>query len=141
MCCARRTPTPKSWRSTAGRPGTCPASKRCTPAPIWSPTRCPGGQRAFTGYLGADETVWIGHDATRLIEAGAAKGRYDDILVEQGTADPWLVEQLKPDLLEAACAAACQTLTVLRHDGYDHGYFFVATFIADHLAWHRERLE
>lgn len=110
-------------------------------APICSPTRCPWGRKAFTGYLGADEAAWAGHDATLLIEAGAARDRYDDILIEQGTADPWLAEQLKPELLEAACEAAGQPLTVLRHEGYDHGYFFVATFIADHLAWHRERLE
>ena len=110
-------------------------------APICSPTRCPWGRKAFTGYLDGDEAGWAGHDATRLIEAGAAKGHYDDILVEQGTADPWLVEQLKPELLEAACESAGQPLTVLRHEAYDHGYFFVATYIADHLAWHRERLE
>jgi len=109
-------------------------------APIVSPTRCPWGRKAFTGYLGADERLWAGHDASLLIAAGAARGRFSDILVEQGTADPWRVEQLKPELLEAACAAAGQPLTVNRREGYDHGYFFVASFIGEHLAWHRERL-
>ena len=110
-------------------------------APICSPTRCAWGQKAFTGYLGADESVWDSHDAALLIEAGAAKGRYADILVEQGLGDNFLVDQLKPGLLEAACEAAGQSLTVLRHEGYDHSYFFVSSFIADHLAWHRERLD
>lgn len=110
-------------------------------SPICSPTRCPWGVKAFTGYLGPDESLWAAHDATRLIEAGAAKERYDDILVEQGLADNFLADQLKPELLEAACEAAGQPLTVLRHEGYDHSYFFIATFIADHLAWHRERLD
>ena len=110
-------------------------------APICSPTRCAWGRKAFTGYLGSDEAVWTGHDAARLIEAGAAKGRYADILVEQGLGDNFLADQLKPELLEAACEAAGQPLTVLRHEGYDHSYFFISTFIADHLAWHRERLD
>lgn len=109
-------------------------------SPIVSPTRCPWGRKAFAAYLGADESRWQGHDATRLIEAGTAKGRYDDILVDQGLADQFLAEQLKPELLEAACAAAGQTLTLRRHAGYDHSYYFISTFIADHVAWHAERL-
>ncbi len=109
-------------------------------APIVSPTRCPWGEKAFTAYLGADEAVWGAHDATRLIEAGAAKGRYDAILVDQGTADNFLDGQLKPELLEAACAAAGQGLTLRRQPGYDHSYFFMASFIADHLAWCAARL-
>jgi len=109
-------------------------------APIVSPMRCPWGRKALTAYLGNDESHWQGHDATRLIEAGAARGHYDDILVDQGLADSFLAEQLKPELLEAACAAAGQKLTLRRHEGYDHSYYFMTTFIADHVAWHAERL-
>ena len=109
-------------------------------APISSPTRCPWGRKAFAGYLGDDEKTWREHDAALLLEAGVARGRFDEILVEQGTADPWLVEQLKPELLEAGAKASAQRLTVRRQEGYDHGYFFVQTFIADHLAWHAAKL-
>jgi S-formylglutathione hydrolase len=76
----------------------------------------------------------------RLIEAGAARGRFDGVLVDQGTADPFLDSQLKPQLLEAACAAAGQPLTLRRQEGYDHSYFFIASFIADHIGWHARRL-
>ena len=110
-------------------------------APICSPTRCPWGEKAFSAYLGEDRAAWAEHDAARLIEAGAAKGRFDDILVDQGLADNFLEGQLKPDLLEAACAAAGQTLTLRRHEGYDHSYFFMTSFIADHVAFHAEKLK
>lgn len=110
-------------------------------APICSPTRCAWGERAFTAYLGEDRVAWAEHDAARLIEAGAAKGRFDDILVDQGLADNFLAEQLKPELLEAACAAAGQKLTLRRQEGYDHSYFFMASFIADHLAFHAGKLK
>ncbi|MDX5331939.1 MAG: S-formylglutathione hydrolase [Caulobacteraceae bacterium] len=110
-------------------------------APICSPTRCPWGEKAFTAYLGEDREIWAQHDAARLIEAGAAKGRFDDILVDQGLADNFLEGQLKPELLEAACAAAGQKLTLRRQEGYDHSYFFMASFIADHVAFHVERLK
>jgi S-formylglutathione hydrolase len=109
-------------------------------SPICSPTRCDWGRKAFTGYLGADERAWREHDATLLIEAGVARGRFDDILVEQGLADGFLENQLKPELLEAAAAKVGQRLTVRRQPGYDHSYFFIATFIADHLAWHAAKL-
>ena len=109
-------------------------------APIVSPTRCPWGHKAFTAYLGEDRATWEAHDATLLIAAGAARGRFDDILVDQGTADPFLVEQLKPELLEAACAAAGQPVTVRRQEGYDHSYFFVSSFIGEHVVWHAGRL-
>ncbi|MDP3491233.1 MAG: S-formylglutathione hydrolase [Phenylobacterium sp.] len=109
-------------------------------APICSPTRCPWGEKAFNAYLGEDRAAWADHDAARLIEAGAAKGRFDDILVDQGLGDNFLAEQLKPDLLEAACAAAGQKLTLRRQAGYDHSYFFMASFIADHVAFHAEQL-
>jgi S-formylglutathione hydrolase len=109
-------------------------------SPIASPTRCPWGVRALGAYLGPDAATWTPHDATRLIESGAARGRFDNILVDQGTADNFLVEQLKPELLESACAAAGQSLTLRRQDGYDHSYYFISSFIADHIAWHAERL-
>jgi S-formylglutathione hydrolase len=109
-------------------------------APISSPTRCPWGEKALGAYLGADKTAWRDHDAALLIEAGTAAGRFDDILVDQGLADSFLESQLKPELLEAAAASSGQKLTVRRQPGYDHSYFFIATFIGDHLAWHRERL-
>ncbi|MFZ5731000.1 MAG: S-formylglutathione hydrolase [Pseudomonadota bacterium] len=110
-------------------------------APICSPTRCPWGEKAFSAYLGEDRAAWAQHDAARLIEAGAAKGRFDDMLVDQGLADNFLDGQLKPELLEAACAAAGQTLTLRRQEGYDHSYFFMASFIADHVAFHAGRLK
>ncbi len=110
-------------------------------APICSPTRCPWGEKAFTAYLGEDRAAWADHDAALLIEAGAAHGRFDEILVDQGLGDNFLAEQLKPELLEAACAAAGQKLTLRRQDGYDHSYFFMASFIADHVAFHAARLK
>ncbi len=109
-------------------------------SPIVSPSRVPWGRKALTTYLGADASAWDAHDASRLIKAGAAKGRFDDILVDQGTADNFLAEQLKPELLTEACEAAGQALTLRMQDGYDHSYFFIASFIADHVAWHADRL-
>ena len=110
-------------------------------APICSPTRCPWGEKAFTAYLGDDRTVWEAHDAARLIEGGVGEGCFDDILIDQGEADPFLVEQLKPELLVAAGAAAGQTITLRMQPGYDHSYFFMASFIADHVAFHAKRLK
>ena len=109
-------------------------------APIASPARCPWGEKAFTAYLGADHRRWRDHDAALLIEDGEARGLFEDILVDQGMADAFLETQLKPELLEAACAGAGQKLTLRRHDGYDHSFFFIASFIADHIAWHGARL-
>jgi S-formylglutathione hydrolase len=109
-------------------------------APICSPTRCPWGLKAFESYLGPDTGQWRQHDASRLVESGAGSGRFDEILVDQGTADNFMVEQLKPELLEAACAAAGQPLALRRREGYDHSYYFISTFIAQHLEWHAERL-
>ncbi len=109
-------------------------------SPICSPTRCDWGRKAFAGYLGEEEGQWREHDAALLIEAGLARGRFDEILVEQGLADCFLESQLKPELLEAAAAKVGQRLTVRRQPGYDHSYFFIATFIADHLAWHAAKL-
>jgi S-formylglutathione hydrolase len=109
-------------------------------SPIASPTRCPWGEKALGAYLGTDASRWRDHDASLLIESGAARGHYDEILVDQGTADNFRAGQLKPELLEAACAAAGQRLTLRRQEGYDHSYFFISTFIGSHLAWHAERL-
>jgi S-formylglutathione hydrolase len=109
-------------------------------APIASPTRCPWGEKAFSAYLGEDRADWARHDATRLIEAGVAAGCYDDILIDQGDADPFLAEQLKPELLTAAAEAAGRKVTLRMQPGYDHSYFFMASFIDDHVAFHAERL-
>ncbi|PZO55670.1 MAG: S-formylglutathione hydrolase [Alphaproteobacteria bacterium] len=108
-------------------------------APISSPTRCAWGEKAFTAYLGSNRERWKPHDASLLIEAGNAKP-FDDILIDQGLGDQFLESQLKPELLEAAAATAGQKLTVRRHEGYDHSYFFMTTYIADHVAYHAARL-
>jgi S-formylglutathione hydrolase len=106
-------------------------------APIVSPLSCPWGEKALTGYLGPDRGTWRPYDACALLEDGA---RAKEILVDQGEADPYLAEQLKPQLLEAACERAGVPLTLRRHAGYDHSYWFIQTVIADHLRWHAERL-
>ena len=110
-------------------------------APIASPTRCAWGEKAFAAYLGDDREPWAEHDAARLIENGVGEGCYDDILIDQGDADPFLSEQLKPDLLVAACEASGQKITLRMQPGYDHSYFFMASFIADHVAFHARRLK
>ena len=110
-------------------------------APIASPTRCAWGEKAFAAYLGDDRETWAEHDAARLIENGVGEGCYDDILIDQGDADPFLSEQLKPDLLVAACEASGQKITLRMQPGYDHSYFFMASFIADHVAFHARRLK
>ena len=94
----------------------------------------------MTAYLGPDRSLWRAHDATALIEDGAARGRFDDILIDQGGADSFLENQLKPGLFTDACAASGQPVTLRLQPGYDHSYFFIATFIADHLAFHAKRL-
>lgn len=106
-------------------------------APISSPMRCPWGEKALGGYLGADRSAWRRYDATALIEDGA---RAPELLVDQGLADGFLDSQLKPDLLEAACREAGVQLTLRRQAGYDHSYFFIASFMEDHLRWHADRL-
>lgn len=110
-------------------------------APIASPTRCPWGEKAFTAYLGEDRATWAEHDAARLIEDGVGAGCFDDILIDQGDADTFLSEQLKPELLQAAADAAGQTVTIRMQPGYDHSYFFMASFIENHVAFHAKRLE
>jgi S-formylglutathione hydrolase len=106
-------------------------------APIASPMSCSWGEKALSNYIGPDRAAWRDYDACALIESGA---RLPDLLVDQGTADSFLDSQLKPQLLEAACARAGQPLTLRMQEGYDHTYFFIATFIEDHLRWHAKRL-
>ena len=110
-------------------------------APIASPTRCAWGEKAFTAYLGDDRAEWAKHDATLLMESGAASGVYDDILVDQGDGDQFLTDQLKPELLKAAADTAGQKVTIRMQPGYDHSYFFMASFIDDHVAFHAARLK
>jgi S-formylglutathione hydrolase len=106
-------------------------------APISSPMRCGWGEKALGGYLGPEQAAWRRYDATALIEDGA---RLPDLLVDQGEADPFL-DQLRPDLLETACAEAGIPLTLRRQPGYDHSYYFIASFMEDHLRWHGRRLK
>lgn len=106
-------------------------------APIVAPSRVPWGQKAFAGYLGTDEASWLGHDACAL--AGQTSWRRP-ILVDQGSADEFLETQLRPELLESACAGAGIPLTLRRQPGYDHSYYFIASFMADHLRHHAEQL-
>jgi S-formylglutathione hydrolase len=109
-------------------------------APICAPTQCPWGQKAFKGYLGNDESTWQAHDATSLIQGHSLAPFKNGILIDQGLADKFLVEQLHPDLFANACAQVKQPLSLRKHTGYDHGYFFVTSFIADHLAHHAASL-
>lgn len=109
-------------------------------APICAPSQCPWGRKAFTGYLGADESAWLAHDASALMQQSANAPYPGGILIDQGLADKFLPGQLHPDLFEAACAAVGQPLTLRRHAGYDHGYYFIATFMADHLTHHARQL-
>ncbi|MFM2099111.1 MAG: S-formylglutathione hydrolase [Pseudomonadota bacterium] len=106
-------------------------------APIVSPLHCSWGEKALSGYIGDDRATWAEYDACALIEGGA---RLPDLLVDQGGSDNFLVDQLKPDLLTAACEKAGQPLTLRMQPGYDHSYYFISTFMADHLRWHAERL-
>lgn len=109
-------------------------------APICAPTQCPWGEKAFTGYLGADRTSWGEHDATVLMENQPLAPYPGGILIDQGLADKFLEGQLHPHLFEAACAQIGQPLTLRRHAGYDHGYYFIQTFIDDHLQHHAKGL-
>ena len=106
-------------------------------APIVAPSQVPWGQKALAGYLGEHRTLWRHHDAVALIEDGA---RLPEILVDVGTADPFLEQELRPELLERACVDAGIALTLRREPGYDHSYYFISTFMAEHLRWHSERL-
>ena len=107
-------------------------------APIVSPLNCPWGEKALTGYIGPDKADWRQYDACALIEDGA---RLPDLLVDQGEADDFLHEQLKPGLLVLACKKAGIPATIRMQPGYDHSYYFISSFMADHVAWHAERLK
>ncbi|WP_186140738.1 S-formylglutathione hydrolase [Burkholderia gladioli] len=109
-------------------------------APIAAPMRCAWGEKAFTGYLGEDRERWKEHDASELVARSDAPRYADGILVDQGLADQFLPTQLNPEVFEAACREVGQPLTLRRHEGYDHGYYFISTFIADHLAHHARTL-
>jgi S-formylglutathione hydrolase len=107
-------------------------------APICAPSQCPWGHKAFGGYLGDDVTAWAEHDACALLRS---RGPLPfELLVDQGEADKFLAEQLKPELLEEAATAAGQRLTLRRHQGYDHSYWFIQTFMTDHIAHHARTL-
>ena len=109
-------------------------------APICAPTQCPWGEKAFTGYLGPDRTTWLEHDATVLMQHQPIAPYPAGILIDQGLDDKFLADQLHPHLFEAACEAIGQPLTLRRHAGYDHGYYFVQSFVGDHLAHHARGL-
>ncbi|MBD2460096.1 S-formylglutathione hydrolase [Oscillatoria sp. FACHB-1407] len=106
-------------------------------APIAAPMQCPWGQKAFSHYLGNHQETWRAYDASELV---LTTQRDRPILIDQGMADPFLENQLMPERFEEACAKAGQPLTLRRQDGYDHGYYFIATFIEDHIRFHAEAL-
>ena len=107
-------------------------------APIVSPLNCPWGEKALGGYLGPDKAAWREYDACALIEDGA---RLPDLLVDQGEADTFLHEQLKPGLLALACRKAGIPATIRMQPGYDHSYYFISSFMAEHIGWHAARLK
>jgi len=107
-------------------------------APICAPSQCPWGEKAFSNYLGSDQAEWLKHDATALIQTKIAP--FADILIDQGLSDQFY-SQLNPALFQQACQAAGQPLTLREHAGYDHGYYFIQSFIDDHLQFHAVQLE
>ena len=107
-------------------------------APIVAPGQVPWGEKALGRYLGKDRAAWRAHDAVALIEDGA---RVPELLIDIGESDPFFERELKPELLEAACSDTGIALTLRRHAGYDHSYYFISTFMADHVRWHAERLK
>lgn len=109
-------------------------------APIAHPSRCPWGEKAFSGYLGEDRDVWAEHDATALMGRATTAPYPQGILIDQGLADKFLATQLHPQAFEEACAQVKQPVAVRRHEGYDHGYYFIQSFVADHLAHHAQGL-
>ena len=110
-------------------------------APIAAPTQCPWGQKAFQGYLGDDQQSWQAHDASALMAAQESAPYPGGILIDQGLADQFLERELYPEVFEAACEKVQQPLTLRRHEGYDHGYYFIMTFMADHVAFHAQQLK
>ena len=107
-------------------------------APICAPSQCPWGEKAFSNYLGSDQAEWLKHDASALVQTKTA--HFDDILIDQGLSDQFY-SQLNPALFQQACQAAGQPLTLREHAGYDHGYYFIQSFIDDHLQFHAVQLE
>jgi len=107
-------------------------------APIVSPMNCPWGDKAMTGYLGKNKSNWRDYDACALVEDGA---RHDHILVDQGAADNFLETELKTELFEKACEKAGLQAEIRMQAGYDHSYYFISTFMPEHVAWHAERLK
>jgi len=107
-------------------------------APICAPSQCPWGEKAFSNYLGSDQAEWLKHDATALVQTKTA--HFADILIDQGLSDQFY-SQLNPALFQQACQAASQPLTLREHAGYDHGYYFIQSFIDDHLQFHAVQLE
>jgi len=106
-------------------------------APICNPMECPWGVKAFTGYLGAEKASWAEYDSTALIKSGRGKGHYADILIDMGSADNFLTDgQLLPQHFIDGCNAVGQKVTYRLQEGYDHSYFFISTFIDDHVAHH-----
>ena len=105
-------------------------------APIAAPSQCPWGVKAFTGYLGDDREAWKQYDASELVKGDAASRFEGGILIDQGLADQFLAEQLHPDVFERNAREAGHSVTVRRHEGYDHGYFFISTFVGEHIAHH-----
>lgn len=106
-------------------------------APICAPMQCPWGRKAFTGYLGPDESAWRDYDASVLV---ASRPFHSPILIDQGSADQFLAEQLHPHLFAEACRRSGQAFELRMHPGYDHGYWFVQSFVEDHLRWHAQAL-
>ena len=107
-------------------------------SPIAAPMDCPWGEKALGGYLGDDKAAWTQYDACQLVKNGA---RAEHILIDQGSADNFLESQLKTHLFEAACKAAGQPATIRMQAGYDHSYYFISTFMAEHIAWHAAKLK
>lgn len=107
-------------------------------SPIVAPIECPWGEKAFSGYLGTDKYAWEEYDACSLVRSGA---RADHILIDQGLADNFLKEQLKTHLFEQSCKAAGQNVTIRMQAGYDHSYYFISTFLSEHIAWHANHLK
>ncbi len=106
-------------------------------SPVCAPMQCPWGQKAFSNYLGSDREKWRAYDATELVKAGAEKRT---LFIDQGLADEFLDEQLHPHLLEQACRDHDHPINLRRHEGYDHSYFFIASFVGDHITFHAKAL-
>ena len=110
-------------------------------SPIVAPKQVPWGQKAFSAYLGSDQSTWSAYDACALMESAGDRSDYPSILIDQGLADSFLNDQLKPELFANACAKSGQLLSLRTHEGYDHSYFFIASFIEDHLRHHAAILQ